>query len=92
MAREPTSSEIQCVEARRKRSTVSRFHEQVYAGLLVVNVLREEKVPYSFQFQKLTRPVAYRGGWVGGSNPPEVPMALQNLAKLNPIAKTVNNC
>jgi len=41
-------------------------------------------------------PVAYRGG-VGGlgcSNPPppEIPKALQNRVKLNPIVKTVKNC
>jgi len=36
--------------------------------------------------------VAYRGG-LGGSNPlPEIPKALQNRAKLNPIVKTVKNC
>ena len=38
--------------------------------------------------------VAYRGGGVlGGSNPPppEIPKALQNRAKLNPIVKTVKN-
>ena len=29
---------------------------------------------------------------VGGSNPPEIPKALQNRAKLNPIVKTVKNC
>ena len=32
-----------------------------------------------------------RGCW--GSNPPsEIPKALQNHAKLNPIVKTVKNC
>jgi len=32
------------------------------------------------------------GGW--GYNPllPEIPMALQNRAKLNPLVKTVKNC
>ena len=35
------------------------------------------------------RSVAYPGG---GSNPPEIPKALQNRAKLNPIVKTVKNC
>jgi len=42
-----------------------------------------------------TEAVAYRGGWgwFGGSNPPpEIPKALQNRAKLNPIVKTVKNC
>ena len=36
---------------------------------------------------------ATRGG-LGCSNPPppEIPKALQNRAKLNPIVKTVNNC
>ena len=33
--------------------------------------------------------VAYRGGF---QTPPEIPKALQNRAKLNPIAKTVKNC
>jgi len=34
--------------------------------------------------------VPYRGGRFGGSNPPsEIPKALQNRAKLNPIVKTV---
>jgi len=36
-----------------------------------------------------------RGKGVGGSNPsppPEIPKALQNRAKLNPIVKTVKNC
>ena len=28
----------------------------------------------------------------GCSNPPEIPKALQNRAKLNPIVKTVKNC
>ena len=32
-----------------------------------------------------------RGG-LGCSNPPKIPKALQNLAKLNPIVKTVKNC
>jgi len=44
--------------------------------------------------------VAYRGGWLGGGGggvfvsnpPPEIPKALQNRAKLNPIVKTVKNC
>jgi len=31
-------------------------------------------------------------GWVGGFKPPEIPKALQNRAKLNPIVKTVKNC
>ena len=32
------------------------------------------------------------GGWVfGWFNPPEIPKALQNSAKLNPIVKTVKN-
>ena len=35
-------------------------------------------------------PVAYPVGWFGGSTPPpEIPKALQNRAKLNPIVKTV---
>ena len=38
-------------------------------------------------------PVAYRGGRrLGGSNLPEIPKALQNRAKLNPIVKTVKIC
>jgi len=37
--------------------------------------------------------VAYKGGWGWGSNPlPEIPKALQNRAKINPIVKTVKNC
>ena len=31
-----------------------------------------------------------RGGW-GFNPPPEIPKALQNRAKLNPIVKTVKN-
>jgi len=31
------------------------------------------------------------GGW-GVQTPPEIPKALQNRAKLNPIVKTVKNC
>jgi len=31
------------------------------------------------------KPVAYRGGGLAGFNPPEIPKALQNRAKLNPI-------
>ena len=37
-------------------------------------------------------PVAYRGGGWGVQTPSEIPMALQNGAKLNPIMKTVKNC
>ena len=34
-----------------------------------------------------------RGVGLGFSNPhPEIPKALQNRAKLNPIVKTVKNC
>ena len=29
---------------------------------------------------------------LGCSNPPEIPKALQNRAKLNPIVKTIKNC
>ena len=39
--------------------------------------------------------VAYRregGGSLGCSNPPGIPKALQNRAKLNQILKTVKNC
>ena len=38
--------------------------------------------------------VAYRGGggWGVQTPPPEIPKALQNRAKLNPIVKTVKNC
>ena len=40
------------------------------------------------------RPMAYRGqGGLGVKPPPpEIPKALQNRAKLNPIVKTVKNC
>ena len=33
-----------------------------------------------------------RGGLSGFNPPPEIPKALQNRAKLNPIVKTVKNC
>jgi len=33
-----------------------------------------------------------RGVWGGLTPPPEVPKALQNRAKLNPIVKTVKYC
>ena len=37
--------------------------------------------------------VAYRGGdRVGELKSPQIPNALQNRAKLNPIVKTVKNC
>ena len=32
------------------------------------------------------------GGVWGVQHPPEIPKALQNRAKLNPIVKTVKNC
>jgi len=36
---------------------------------------------------------AYRGGvWGVQTPPPEIPKALQNRAKLNPIVKSVKNC
>jgi len=41
------------------------------------------------------QPVAYRSGGLGVQPPPpvtEIPKALQNRAKLNPIVKTVKNC
>ena len=44
--------------------------------------------------ERLEQPVAYRGG-IGSFKPPptpEIPKALQNRAKLNPIVKTVKNC
>ena len=34
----------------------------------------------------------HTGGGLGGSTPPEIPKALKNRAKLNPIVKTVKNC
>jgi len=40
----------------------------------------------------LYQSVAYRGGFGGFNTPPEIPKALQNRAKLNPILKTVKNC
>ena len=47
-------------------------------------------------FSHISSPVAYRGGELWGiqtpAPPPEIPKALQNRAKLNPIAKTVKNC
>jgi len=42
--------------------------------------------------------LTYRGGTGGGGGvqnpppPPEIPKALQNRAKLNPIVRTVKNC
>ena len=33
-----------------------------------------------------------RGGFGGFNPPPEIPKALQNRAKINPIVKTVKNC
>ena len=33
-----------------------------------------------------------RGGWGVQHPPSEIPKALKNLAKLNPIVKTVKNC
>ena len=37
-------------------------------------------------FRPSSGPVAYRGGWgVQTPPPPEIPKALQNCAKLNPI-------
>ena len=43
---------------------------------------------------KLWKAVTYRGGVGLGEfkPPPEIPKALQNRAKLNPIVKTVKNC
>ena len=32
------------------------------------------------------------GVWGGAQTSPEIPRALQNRAKLNPIVKTVKNC
>ena len=41
---------------------------------------------------RLAYAVAYRGGFEGFNPPtPEIPKALQNRAKLNPIVKTVKN-
>ena len=45
-----------------------------------------------FHFHQCVQTVAYRGGCLGGSTPPEIPKAHQNRAKLNPIVKTVKNC
>ena len=36
-------------------------------------------------------PMARGGGWGGSTLPPEIPKALQNRGKLNPIVKTVKN-
>jgi len=36
--------------------------------------------------------VAYRGGGFKPPPTPEIPKALQNRAKVNPIVKTVKNC
>jgi len=38
------------------------------------------------------RTVAYRGGEGVTPPPPEIPKAIKNRAKLNPIVKTVKNC
>ena len=36
--------------------------------------------------------MAYREEVLGCSNPPEIPKALQNRAKINPIVKTAKSC
>ena len=45
------------------------------------------------KWHKFSEAVAYRGGgsW-GVKTPSEIPKALKNRAKLNPIVKTVKNC
>ena len=52
----------------------------------------QEHMPFSGTkcFLKV-EPVAYREGGLEGSNPPEIPEALQNRAKLNLIVKNVKN-
>ena len=45
---------------------------------------------YNYVIRIAPRSGVPRGGWV--FNPPEIPKALQNRAKLNPIVKTVKNC
>ena len=39
-----------------------------------------------------TEPVTYRGGGLGGSNPLEIPKALQNCPQNEPDLKSVKNC
>ena len=59
------------------------------AGKFVVELKRMWKVLVVY----LLKVVAYRGGtWEGSTPPPEIPKALQNRAKINPIVKTVKNC
>ena len=66
---------------------VGKFYQTTWCHV------KEDRNPHS-QSRKISYPtaVAYRRG-VWGSNPstPEIPKALQNRAKLNPIVKTVKN-
>jgi hypothetical protein len=73
-----------------KRNTLSSSSPSC-AGIWTVTVVarpsdEERALPFCT--------VAYRRGWFGGVQhplPPEIPKALQNRAKLNPIVKTVKN-
>ena len=61
---------------------MNTFPEQLCVSLRAACVCRFFSEP---------RAVAYRRGiWGGSTPPPEIPKALQNRAKLNPIVKTVN--
>jgi len=66
----------------------------VYKTWLSINLFFLAVSSGSFVFSLLTfllllmYSVAYRGG----SPLPEIPKALQNRAKINPIVKTVKNC
>ena len=54
---------------------------------------RESTVPAAPSHRYKWQAVTYRGGFgVFKPPPPEIPKALQNLAKLNPNVKTVKSC
>ena len=61
-------------------------------GFMVCNDVRRYIVFISVFVSSLLFTVAYRGGGWGFKPSPEIPKALQNGAKLNPIVKTVKNC
>jgi len=77
----------------------SKMQENVSSLTRYEGTEQESKLYTSTHFEARSSirlgPVAYRGGeGCEGLNPPppEIPKALQNRAKLNPIVKTVKNC
>ena len=56
------------------------------------NIIWVERKFYNHFLNQPVHPVAYRVGGLVCSTPSEIPKALQNPAKLNPIVKTVNYC